>query len=93
MSQVWLETNSGEVFSNKILTSARNGEIITWDLNKNGNAKYGMHLRLLISGCSHLRPKNDELAIIRVRYIGCRTRQSSIIIVFQVLRTVMFGYG
>lgn len=27
-------------FCNKILTSARNGELIMWDLNKNGS-KYG----------------------------------------------------
>lgn len=28
-------------FSNKILTSARNGELIMWDLNKSGPTKYG----------------------------------------------------
>ncbi|KAF9653438.1 WD40 repeat-like protein [Thelephora ganbajun] len=33
------------VFSNKILTSARNGEIITWDLNKNSTAKYERRAR------------------------------------------------
>jgi hypothetical protein len=85
--------NPGEVFSNKILTSARNGEIITWDLNKNGNAKYGMYWRLLIPQLSHFRPKNDEHGIMRVRYTGCRTRQSSIIIVSQALRMAMFAYG
>ena len=31
----------GEAFSNKILTSARNGELVMWDLNKNGSSKYG----------------------------------------------------
>ena len=30
-----------EAFNNKILTSARNGELIMWDLNKNGNSKLG----------------------------------------------------
>ena len=30
-----------EAFNNKILTSARNGELIMWDLNKNGSSKYG----------------------------------------------------
>lgn len=29
------------VFNNKILTSARNGELIMWDLNKSGSTKYG----------------------------------------------------
>jgi len=33
--------NLEKVFSNKILTSARNGEIMTWDLNRNNYAKYG----------------------------------------------------
>ncbi|GLB41390.1 putative WD40 repeats [Lyophyllum shimeji] len=28
------------VFNNKILTSARNGELIMWDINKNGPSKY-----------------------------------------------------
>ena len=28
-------------FDNKILTSARNGELIMWDLNKPGPTKYG----------------------------------------------------
>jgi hypothetical protein len=28
-------------FNNKILTSARNGELIMWDLNKMGSTKYG----------------------------------------------------
>ena len=86
-------TNPEEVFSNKILTSARNGEIITWDLNKNCNAKYGMYQRLLAFEFSHLHRKNDERATIRVRYIGCRTRPSSIIIAFRVPQTAMFGYG
>lgn len=31
------------MFSNKILTSARNGELIVWDLNKSGTSKYGEH--------------------------------------------------
>lgn len=30
-------------FTNKILTSARNGELIMWDLNKSGSTKYGTH--------------------------------------------------
>jgi hypothetical protein len=29
------------VFNHKILTSARNGELIMWDLNKTGQSKYG----------------------------------------------------
>lgn len=29
------------VFNNKIFTSARNGELILWDLNKSGVTKYG----------------------------------------------------
>lgn len=32
------------VFNNKILTSARNGELIMWDLSKSGNTKYGVSL-------------------------------------------------
>jgi len=28
-------------YDNKILTSARNGELIMWDLNKLGPSKYG----------------------------------------------------
>ena len=43
-------------YSNKILTSAKNGEIITWDMNKNNNTKLGMHCTLYISEISHLRP-------------------------------------
>ena len=30
------------VFNNKIFTSARNGELILWDLNKSGVTKYGV---------------------------------------------------
>ena len=82
-----------KVFSNKILTSARNGEVITWDLNRNSIVKYGMRQSLLVFEFSHLRQKNDERAIIHERYIGCRTRLSSIIIASQVPRTAMFGYG
>ena len=33
--------NPEKDFSNKILTSARNGEIMTWDINRNINVKYG----------------------------------------------------
>lgn len=32
------------VFNNKILTSARNGEVIVWDLGKAGPSKYGASL-------------------------------------------------
>jgi hypothetical protein len=32
------------VFNNKILTSARNGEVIMWDLSKTGPSKYGAFL-------------------------------------------------
>ncbi|KAI0819575.1 hypothetical protein BC628DRAFT_1491791 [Trametes gibbosa] len=32
-------------FSNKILTSARNGELIMWDINKNGPSKYERRTR------------------------------------------------
>ena len=86
--------NPGKDFSNKILTSARNGEIMTWDLNRNNNVKYGTRRKLLIClSFSHFRPKNDERAIIHVRDIGCRTRPSSIITAFQVPRTVTSGYG
>lgn len=35
------------VFNNKILTSARNGELILWDLNKSGVTKYGAWLFFL----------------------------------------------
>ena len=31
------------MFNNKILTSARNGELIMWDLNKSGVTKYGVY--------------------------------------------------
>ncbi|KZT72008.1 hypothetical protein DAEQUDRAFT_686910 [Daedalea quercina L-15889] len=33
------------VYSNKILTSARNGELIMWDLNKSGSTKYECRTR------------------------------------------------
>ncbi|KAL4244097.1 GATOR2 complex protein WDR24 [Abortiporus biennis] len=33
------------IFSNKILTSARNGELIMWDLNKSGPSKYESRVR------------------------------------------------
>lgn len=36
-SGLMLET----AFSNKILTSSRNGDLIMWDLNKSGSTKYG----------------------------------------------------
>ena len=32
------------VFNNKILTSARNGEVIVWDIGKAGPSKYGTFL-------------------------------------------------
>jgi hypothetical protein len=32
---------SFEGYDNKILTSARNGDLIMWDINRAGNAKYG----------------------------------------------------
>lgn len=32
-------------YSNKILTSAKNGEIITWDINKSSNVKYERRAR------------------------------------------------
>lgn len=32
-------------FDHKILTSARNGELIMWDLNKSGPTKYGERSR------------------------------------------------
>ncbi|KAI0929589.1 hypothetical protein AcV7_005082 [Taiwanofungus camphoratus] len=34
-----------QAFSNKILTSARNGELIMWDLNKSGSSKYERRTR------------------------------------------------
>lgn len=37
------------VFDNKILTSARNGEVILWDINKSGAAKYGRHFSVFAS--------------------------------------------
>ena len=85
--------NQAKVFSNKILTSARNGEIITWDLNRNNNVKYGAHNSLLVYEFSHIRPKSGERAIIRARSTGWRTRVSSIIIASRDPRMVMFGYG
>lgn len=33
--------SSVPVFNNKILTSARNGELIMWDIAKSGRSKYG----------------------------------------------------
>lgn len=33
--------SSVPVFNNKVLTSARNGELIMWDIAKNGRSKYG----------------------------------------------------
>lgn len=36
-----VEAHMYQVYSNKILTSARNGELIMWDLNKTGPSKYG----------------------------------------------------
>ncbi|KAH9941480.1 hypothetical protein B0H21DRAFT_546035 [Amylocystis lapponica] len=34
------------IYSNKILTSARNGELIMWDLNKSGSSKYERRARV-----------------------------------------------
>lgn len=39
-SCVFSDSMSG--FNNKILTSARNGELIMWDINMSGNTKYGV---------------------------------------------------
>jgi len=45
------------VFNNKILTSARNGELIMWDLNKSGVTKYGVHpLSFLSLKVKHSHP-------------------------------------
>jgi hypothetical protein len=62
-----------QAFNNKILTSARNGEIIMWDLNKSGAVKYGkyaggdcfynlMFFRAQDEGSSSLYPKNVLLS-------------------------------
>ena len=37
-----------KVFNNKILTSARNGELILWDLNKSGVTKFGALISWII---------------------------------------------
>jgi hypothetical protein len=39
--QRFIPRPSFEAYNNKILTSARNGDLIMWDLNRAGNAKYG----------------------------------------------------
>jgi WD repeat-containing protein 24 len=39
-------------FSNKILTSARNGELIMWDLNKSGPTKYGEFAFRTVRACN-----------------------------------------
>jgi hypothetical protein len=39
--QRFIPIPSLEGYNNKILTSARNGDLIMWDLNRAGNAKYG----------------------------------------------------
>ncbi len=39
MEELYLSQYPG--FDNKILTSARNGELIMWDLNKLGPSKFG----------------------------------------------------
>lgn len=33
---------ASKVYNSKLLTSARNGELILWDLNKSGPSKIGM---------------------------------------------------
>lgn len=40
--------NIHQAFDNKIVTSARNGEIIYWDINKSGS-KYGQKVDFLLS--------------------------------------------
>lgn len=38
---VLIAYSSVPVFNNKVLTGARNGELIMWDIAKNGRSKYG----------------------------------------------------
>lgn len=66
------------VFNNKILTSARNGELIMWDLNKSGSSKYGAFPRPLQSEslstqfylyAAHLASPSERRARVHTRSI------------------------
>lgn len=49
------------MFNNKILTSARNGELIMWDLNKSGVTKYGVYpLSFLSLKAEHIHRTTNE---------------------------------
>ena len=40
-------------YNHKILTSARNGELIMWDLNQSGNSKYGVYRSVSVFCATH----------------------------------------
>ena len=67
-------------FSNKILTSARNGELIMWDLNKTGSSKYGEcfpdHTDSVRSLCALGIFQKDASATTLGRYTSFSTHQS-----------------
>ena len=59
------------VFNSKILTSARNGELIMWDLNKSGVTKYGTCPFLLLNKYVEFKVKNEEQRTISVQFTRC----------------------
>lgn len=68
-AEVWLyseaQAHTRQVYSNKILTSARNGELIMWDLNKAGPSKCGKFTsQLLLASLMPVFDKSGGYAII-----------------------------
>lgn len=66
--------NPVTAYSNKIFTSAKNGEIITWDINKSSNVKYGivhqalLRLRTFSFALIERRARDHTRAIHRLSY-------------------------
>lgn len=80
------------VFNNKILTSARNGELIMWDLNKSGSTKYGK----LLAACFNKwlnTTKSEERRIIFGQFTRCLSRRAYYITASLVQPMVTYAFG
>lgn len=62
-------TNFYAVFNNKILTSARSGELIMWDINKSGGTKYGASPHSIVS-IAHLKSHVERRSKDHIRSIN-----------------------
>lgn len=62
--RVGAQAHLGQVYSNKILTSARNGELIMWDMNKTGPSKCGKSPSTPSSQLMPIRRQNGGYATI-----------------------------